>query len=1012
MKKKLLLALSLLMVFGILPISVFAAFAAESPLSLDLTNGSIVITETGYTQGDAIGETEYVGAYIITQTNAETETSNTVSASGTQNITLNGVNINAVNAAAISVTGMTNLTLLGNNKLTSAENFAGVEVNSGAALIITADSIGSLNAIGGRLGAGIGGGNNKQAGDITINAGTIIATAGTSGAGIGGGCYGDGGTTIINGGIITTTCNGNNGAGIGGGFYGASGKITINDGIINATGGKSGTGIGSGNYAIRPNEGDMITINGGTVYAYGKSDSAGIGGANCTTGTDVTITGGTVYAYGGRSGAGIGGGWSAGGGTTTISGGTVYAYGGDGLGTAGGGGAGIGSGGVSADNTAYNGGVITITGGTVYAEGGSGVDADGNPVSGSSGTAGGGAAGIGGACRGVSGVITITGGTVNAVGGDASGDMGGGAGIGAGAAQGFGTGYYNSNTQTYVFEPVDITIIGANVTAIGGKGIEGTENTVGVAIGGSGENVEGCNVTVSCGTYSDISTNYISNGCSVIKYTATNEDIEYYVVGKDSIGAAVENAKDGDSIDVIQGTLTLDIPKDNITVTNSGNGNITINGIDVVQGGFIVTTPCQIAHLFGAPTYEWSFDNRTCTAKRVCAHNSAHIDTENALVKRKITQAASCTKNELTTFTATFTNSAFTTQIEENVKTADRRGHTYGDLIERVDATCSTAGFETHYLCNACGTYFTSEKTAISEEKLVIAIDENAHLFNTPVYEWSSDSSICNAIRVCTHNASHIETENGIVQKETTQIKSCTADELATYTATFTAPVFTTQIKENVKTADKLGHSYGNFNARVNATCSSTGFEAYYFCDTCDTYFTSEKAETSKEKLTIAINENAHAYSASAYDWSYDNSTCTAVRVCGYNGAHTEKEIVVPSKMITQNQSCITDEVATYTANFTNPAFATQIKENLKSADKLGHTYDNECDADCNICKENREVGEHVFNKNGICEYCGFENIDKNNTAIAVVSIISCVVVLGVIGCMLYLFYYRKKHKA
>ncbi len=510
-----------------------------------------------------------------------------------KNIIFDGVKIDttSANAAAITISGTVNLTLVGENTATSAENFAGVQVDTGAELTINGTDADSLTAIGGRLGAGIGGGNDKHAGTIAINGGNVTATGGTSGAGIGGGCYGDGGVIVINGGNVTANCNGNNGAGIGGGFYGASGKITINDGTVTATGGNKGTGIGSGNTAVRPNEGDLITINGGTVTAYGQTDSAGIGGANCTTGTDVTITGGDVTAYGGRAGAGIGGGWSAGGGTTVISGGYVKAYGGDGLGMAGGGGAGIGSGGVSADNTAYNGGNITITGGTVEAYGGSGVDAEGNPVSGSSGNAGGGAAGIGGAGRGVSGNISITGGTVTAIGGDASADMGGGAGIGTGSAQGVGEGYYDQDAQSYVMLPATITISGGEVTAKGGKGIEGVEGSAGVGVGGGGADVEGSVVNISCGTYSSkLPEEYLADGFAskdngdgtygvARVFVAQVGETKYYTL-QEAIGAAAN----GETV-----TLLKDVAEKGVEV-EAGSGEffvqILAKPVVVDLGGF------------------------------------------------------------------------------------------------------------------------------------------------------------------------------------------------------------------------------------------------------------------------------------------------------------------------------------------------------------------------------------------------------------------------------------------
>ena len=64
-------------------------FAADDG-KLDLKDGPIVITETGYTQGNAESETAYTGEYTISGTTTE----NTITVTGGDHtIKLNGVNI-------------------------------------------------------------------------------------------------------------------------------------------------------------------------------------------------------------------------------------------------------------------------------------------------------------------------------------------------------------------------------------------------------------------------------------------------------------------------------------------------------------------------------------------------------------------------------------------------------------------------------------------------------------------------------------------------------------------------------------------------------------------------------------------------------------------------------------------------------------------------------------------------------------------------------------------------------
>lgn len=291
---------------------------------------------------------------------------------------------------SVSGTGDTTIELDGNNSLTGSGWSAGLErneekdsdgnVTSGKLTIQDEDKNGSLEATGNYGGAGIGGGNLKNSGEIEITGGTITATGALDGAGIGGGGSGGDGTVTISGGNITARGGSSDnpnaicGAGIGGGggFGNATVTITGDAVIEEATGGGACAGIGSGYYNSKTD----ITISGNAVVknAQGGAQGAGIGGGggglstggsigtvtitdnakvdNATGGEgaagigsgvlgDVTVNisgNATVNAEGGANGAGIGGGYASAGNVTIEGGTTVKAEGGVG------GGAGIGGG--------------------------------------------------------------------------------------------------------------------------------------------------------------------------------------------------------------------------------------------------------------------------------------------------------------------------------------------------------------------------------------------------------------------------------------------------------------------------------------------------------------------------------------------------------------------------------------------------------------------------------------------------------------------------------------------
>ncbi len=233
-------------------------------------------------------------------------------------ITLAGVNIDSSEAAfmiADDSTGNVTITLADGitNTLKSGFFCAGFQKNgkyiseTEGKLTIHGGTAGTgiLNAIGGNMGAGIGGGNNSTSSNITISGGTVTAKCGNNGAGIGGGNNGAGSHITISGGSVTAT-SGGYGAGIGSGSYKNGTHITISGGTVTATGGNGGAGIGSGERGSA----DNIVISGGSVKAVAGRDNydcvpAAIGqgvqydsnASEFSNGAEVTPTNGAEDVY-------------------------------------------------------------------------------------------------------------------------------------------------------------------------------------------------------------------------------------------------------------------------------------------------------------------------------------------------------------------------------------------------------------------------------------------------------------------------------------------------------------------------------------------------------------------------------------------------------------------------------------------------------------------------------------------------------------------------------------------
>ena len=324
--------------------------------------------------------------------------------------------------------GTVNLILLDGDVLSLEK---GIYVRSGATLNIYGQTEGSGKIIAGadEYYAAIGGNDEKLHGEINIHGGTIEATGGKYGAGIGTGDETDEGSEPITilGGTVTAK-GGTDAAGIGGGNEGRGAIIRIYGGDITARGGENGSGIGAGD-----DRGPIrIDIGGGKVYAVGGAYAAGIGegysaSSDSSDGTVNIFGRADVTAKGGRKGAGIGGGCE----NNTrcninISGGTVNASGDDHSEDSGAGeygAAGIGSG---VCNAIYVGGnfegKVNISGGKVTAS------ASGRDEWTASGQTYAGGAGIG--CSKASdmkGSIVISGGEVEAIGRHGGAAIGGGA---------------------------------------------------------------------------------------------------------------------------------------------------------------------------------------------------------------------------------------------------------------------------------------------------------------------------------------------------------------------------------------------------------------------------------------------------------------------------------------------------------------------------------------------------------------------------------------------------------
>lgn len=240
-------------------LSVSGIALADEAVTLDIANGSIEITATGYKQGAAAEETSHIGDYVISGTyelgnTAADANSNMIkiSAGSTDdiNVTLKNLAVKhhgsknstqSSNNGMISplqvLSGTVNLTLVGDNTLIADGKCPGLYIKAGATAVI--NGTGTLKSLGAHQAAGIGAaadasGISKGAGSVIINSGTVIAEGGNEGTGIGAARSRSMESVMITGGHVTAV------AGSGRYAVGSSNNalttLTITGGTLNLSG--------------------------------------------------------------------------------------------------------------------------------------------------------------------------------------------------------------------------------------------------------------------------------------------------------------------------------------------------------------------------------------------------------------------------------------------------------------------------------------------------------------------------------------------------------------------------------------------------------------------------------------------------------------------------------------------------------------------------------------------------------------------------------------------------------
>lgn len=185
-------------------------------------------------------------------------------------------------------------------------------------------------------------------------------------------------------------------------------------------------------------------------------------------------------------------------------------------------------------------------------------------------------------------------------------------------------------------------------------------------------------VDVTGGTFNKDVSAYADEDAALA--TVTSGGATKYVVG-DTIAKEAAKAGEGDQITVTKGSVDLTNVADGVIVSNSGSGDVSVNG-DVVED-----TPVTVhTHTYGSPVWTWT--DTAAEATFTCTKDSTHTEKVAATTTSEVTKEATCTEKGETTYTAKVTFGGVEYTDQKVVADIDMISHTY------ENGTCTVCGAE------------------------------------------------------------------------------------------------------------------------------------------------------------------------------------------------------------------------------------------------------------------------------------------------------------------------------
>ena len=332
-----------------------------------------------------------------------------------------------------------------------------------------------------------------------------------------------------------------------------------------------------------------------------------------------------------------------------------------------------------------------------------------------------------------------------------------------------------------------------------------------------------------------------------------------------------------------------------------------------------------------------------------------------------VVTAPTCTEGGYTTYTCSKCQDSYIADY------TDPTGHTLNAVAE-VPATCTTAGTAAYWECSVCHKLFSDAEgqTEIEEPAVIPALqheytsvvteptcteggyttytcirgdDQYTSDYTNPLdhdyvinsIDWDTLNTTTGEVTanyVCSRDASHTTTDTVQTTFEVTQQQTETLPEITTYT--YSVGEFNDS--KEVQTKAPAGHTHNlTAHAKVPATCTEDGSEAYWVCSGCGKMYSDAEATNEiSNPISIpapghtpgeAVQENVVPASCSA-EGSYDEVVyCT---VCNAEISREHKTIGklahTPGEAVKENEVPAT---ATTDGSYDLVTYCTECNEEL-----------------------------------------------------------------------------------